>query len=60
MAKSKFRTFFFSSFSILLWNSFELDEELYIACAIINESLYDTNADKKKVVRERIEEKFDW
>ena len=29
---------------------FELDEEMYIACAIINESLYDKNADKKKVV----------
>ncbi|CAF2768137.1 unnamed protein product [Rotaria sp. Silwood2] len=28
---------------------FELDEELYIACAIVNESLFDTNADKKKV-----------
>ncbi|CAF0880180.1 unnamed protein product [Adineta ricciae] len=28
---------------------FELDEEMYIACAIVNESLYDKNADKKKV-----------
>lgn len=32
-------------------NRFELDEEMYIAFAIINESLYDKNADKKKVVR---------
>jgi hypothetical protein len=32
-------------------NRFELDEEMYIACAIVNESLYDTNADKKKVVK---------
>ena len=32
-------------------NRFELDEEMYIACAIINESLYDNNADKKKVVK---------
>jgi hypothetical protein len=31
-------------------NRFELDEEMYIACAIVNESLYDKNADKKKVV----------
>jgi len=31
-------------------NRFELDEEMYIACAILNESLYDKNADKKKVV----------
>lgn len=30
---------------------FELDEEMYIACAIVNESLYDKNADKKKMVR---------
>jgi hypothetical protein len=30
---------------------FELDEEVYIACAIVNESLYDNNADKKKVVK---------
>ncbi len=29
---------------------FELGEEMYIACAIVNESLYDKNADKKKVV----------
>lgn len=29
---------------------FELDEEMYIACAILNESLYDTHADKRKVV----------
>ncbi|CAF3330091.1 unnamed protein product [Rotaria socialis] len=28
---------------------FQIDEELYIACAIVNESLYDINADKKKV-----------
>ncbi|CAF1281668.1 unnamed protein product [Rotaria sordida] len=28
---------------------FKLDEEMYIACAIVNESLYDKNADKKKV-----------
>ncbi|CAF1141644.1 unnamed protein product, partial [Rotaria sordida] len=28
---------------------FELDEELFIACAILNESLFDSNADKKKV-----------
>ncbi|CAF0943841.1 unnamed protein product, partial [Didymodactylos carnosus] len=28
---------------------FELDEEMYIACVIVNESLYDKNADKKKV-----------
>ncbi|CAF0844927.1 unnamed protein product, partial [Didymodactylos carnosus] len=28
---------------------FELDEEMYIACAIVNESLYDKNADKQKV-----------
>ena len=33
-------------------NRFELDEEMYIACAIVNESLYDKNADKKKVVSE--------
>ncbi|CAF1136886.1 unnamed protein product [Rotaria sp. Silwood1] len=30
-------------------DEFELDEELYIACAIVNESLFDINADKKKV-----------
>lgn len=29
---------------------FQIDEELYIACAILNESLFDINADKKKVV----------
>ncbi|CAF4084833.1 unnamed protein product [Rotaria magnacalcarata] len=30
-------------------SGFKLDEEMYIACAIVNESLYDKNADKKKV-----------
>jgi hypothetical protein len=34
-------------------NRFELDEEMYIACAIVNESLYDKNADKKKVVNSK-------
>ena len=29
---------------------YELDREMYAACAIVNESLYDANADRKKVV----------
>lgn len=39
-------------FNLLFFSScrFELDEEMYIACAILNESLYDTHADKRKVV----------
>lgn len=40
----------FSMIERLLPCRFELDEEMYIACAILNESLYDTNADRKKVV----------
>jgi hypothetical protein len=39
-----------NNISIHCINRFELDEEMYIACAIVNESLYDKNADKKKVV----------
>jgi len=30
---------------------FVLNEEMYIACAMVNESLYDNHVDKKKVVR---------
>lgn len=30
---------------------FELSEEMYIACVIVNESLYDNTADTKKAVR---------
>ncbi len=41
----------YSYFLFILIIRFELGEELYIACAIINESLYDINADKKKVVK---------
>ena len=37
---------------------FELDEEMYIACAIVNESLYDKNADKKKMVRIHVLDMF--
>jgi len=37
--------------NIYIFFRFELGEEMYIACAIINESLYDINADKKKVVK---------
>lgn len=33
---------------------FELDEELYIACAILNESLYDSTANKKKLVNTQL------
>jgi len=32
-------------------NRFELNEEMYIACVLVNESLYDNNVDKKKVVK---------
>lgn len=42
-----------TSISLSLFHRFELDEEMYIACAIVNESLYDKNADKKKVVSTR-------
>jgi hypothetical protein len=43
--------FFNKKFIFFSINRFELDEEIYIACAIINESLYDNIADKKKVVK---------
>lgn len=29
---------------------FELNEEMYVACVIVNESLYDNNVDRKKAV----------
>jgi hypothetical protein len=32
-------------------NRFELNEEMYISCVLVNESLYDNNVDKKKVVK---------
>ena len=30
---------------------FELNEEIYVACVVVNESLYDSHVDRKKAVR---------